>query len=453
LHAGRGGHKQCGGRAVLVYVLSALLAVAAFAAGYALATARARRALAPAPLAERAPEPESALPVGAGDLAVPDAAAARVAFARHAEEGSPEWRLAMADLGRQMREAGVRLVVFAHGSFVGDDPLAIARFMDDTVPQLPELARKLRGLTRAHISRVLGDLSNFPPEYVEAFARATGVDAVGFTWSGENHHAARVQGAVRLARFLALHGGGALRAGDGVLLVGHSHGGQLFAILSQLVARTRGHEELVAAAGARGEDVGALEEHLTLLRRCSVDVATFGTPPRYGWARTAGFRLLHVVNHRGANAAAPSLRGLLRTRNGDYVHQLGAHGSDFPALTASERALNARLDGLLGEGSNLRVLLRHLSRGLRVSPHGHTVLVDYGDAGRALPNLLTTGLGHAAYTRRDAMLFHARLVANHFYPSAARGSEGRAVRALQAAATRAPTRWSARVRGWLGPRL
>jgi hypothetical protein len=365
----------------------------------------------------------------------PEAEPARIAFTPHASEGTAEWSRAMADLGARMRDAGVRLVVFSHGSFVGDDPLALARLAEETVPVLPEVARKLRELTRGHVSRLLGDLSNYTAEYVAAFARATGVDAVEFTWSGENHHAARVHGAVRLARTIALHGGGALQAGDRVLLVGHSHGGQLFAILSQLVARSHGYEDLVAAAQARGEDVGALEDHLALLRQCSVDVATFGTPLRYGWGRGARFRLLHVVNHRGAVARTPSLRGLLHTRHGDYVHQLGVHGSDFPAPAASDRRLNARLDRVLGKGRDVRAWLRHVAGGLRVSPQGQTVLVDYGDDAGAVPNFLATGLGHAAYTRRDAMLFHARLVANHFYPP------------------RAPAPWTARVRRrlWLAP--
>jgi hypothetical protein len=390
-------------------VLFALVAIVAFAAGFAVARARSRDA---------APSDPAAAAPTASELAVAvESEPARIAFASHAVEGTAEWTTAMRELGERMRGAEVRLVVFAHGSFVGDDPLAIASMMEDALPLLPDIGRKLRGLTRAHLSRLLGDLSNFSEAYVAAFAQGTGVDAVSFTWSGENHHAARVQGAVRLARMIALHRGGALRPGERVLLVGHSHGGQLFAILSQMIARSRGHEELVAAAHARGEDVGALEDHLTLLRRCSIDVATFGTPPRYGWARAAGFRLLHIVNHRGAGTAAPSLRGFLHTRQGDYVQQLGAHGSDFPALSASERVLNARLDRVLGEGSSVRAWLRNVSRGVRISPHGRTLLVDYGDSGRVLPNFLSSGLGHAAYTRRDAMLFHASLIADHFYPS------------------------------------
>ena len=406
---------------MLVLLLFVLAVLAAFGAGYALAVVRARK-----------PGPEASTPDVDGPEG-PGTEPTRVAFTRLAAEGTQEWRVAMEDLGERMRSAGVRLVVFVHGSFVGDDPLALAHAVEEAVPFLPDLARALRSFTRAQVSRLLGDLSNFPREYVAAVAAATGIDAIEFTWSGENHHAARAQEAARLARALALHGGGALRSADRVLLVGHSHGGQLFALLSQMVARARGYEDLVRAAGARGEDVRALEDHLALLRRCGIDVATFGTPPRYRWARGARFRLLHVVNHRGATARVVSLRGLLHTRQGDYVHQFGAPGSDWPAWRARDRALNDRLDRKLGVGSHLRTWLQHVARGMRLAPQGHTVLVDYGDDARVLPNFLATGFGHAAYTRRESMLFHLRLVATYFYPP----QEG------------APR--PAGVRGWMAP--
>ena len=402
---------------VLFFVFAVL---AAFVAGYAAAALRMRAATPEAPADDDV-------------LDNPRMEPTRIVFTRLAAEGTQEWRLAMDDVGARMRSAGVRLVAFVHGSFVGDDPLAIARAVEEAAPALPDVARALRSFTRAQVSRFFGDLSNFSREYIDAVAAATGIDAIPFTWSGENHHAARVQEAARLARALALHGGGALRPGDRILLLGHTHGGQLFALLSQMVARARGYEELVQAAGARGEDVRALEEHLALLRRCGIDVVTFGTPPRYGWARGARFRLLHVVDHRGATPGAGSLRGLLHTRQGDYVHQFGAPGSDWPALTAKDRALNERLDLKLGVGGSLRAWLHHVARGLRVSPHGHTVLVDYGDAAGLLPNFWATGFGHAAYTRRESMLFHLRLMATHFYPPE------------DVAAN------PARVRGWMDP--
>jgi len=394
----------------LVFLLA--FAAGAFAAGYAVAVRRLR-----AELRQEVAPPQGG--TASLRLELPAGPPTRVTFAQDPAEGTTEWQHAMRDVGDRMRGAGLRLVLFAHGSFVGDDPLAIARVVEDALPVLPELGRALRGFTRAQVSRVLGDMSNFPRDYVEAFGRATGVPATDFVWSGENHHAARIQGAVRLARALALHGGGTVRAGDRVLLVGHSHGGQLFAVLSQLLARTRGHEELFAAAAARGEDLGALEDHLAHLRRCEIDVVTFGTPPRYGWARGAGFRLLHVVNHRGTAPRASSLLGFFHTRSGDYIHQLGGHGSDFPAATAADRQVNARLEAVLGEGTNLRAWLRQLARGVRVPVEGQTVLVDYGDSAAVVPNFWATGFGHAAYTRRDAMLFHARLVASELYAASA----------------------------------
>jgi hypothetical protein len=384
--------------AFLVLLLCVACSLVAFGAGYALAIARLR--------SSQPRTPESIVATRLEPL--------RIAFTPSAAEGTPEWRVAMEELGSRMRSAGTRLILFVHGSFVGDDPLALARTLEGAVPVFPHLARALRGFTRAQVSRFLGDLSNFPQDYIDALAAATGIETVGFTWSGENHHVARVQEAVRLARSLALHSATGL--GSRVLLVGHSHGGQLFALLSQLIARSRRYEELVGAAAARGENVAVLEDHLARIRCCAFDVATFGTPPRYDFAPEANFRLLHLVNHRRMTARPASLRGLLHTRHGDYVHHLGAPGSDWPAPLAKDRALNQRLDRVLGVGSDLRAWLRHVAEGPRLSPYGHTLLVDYGDEARFLPNFWATGFGHAAYTRREAMLFHTRVIADHFYP-------------------------------------
>lgn len=382
--------------------LAPVTSLVGFVAGYAVAVARLRP-----------PRPPAS---GSEVVVAPQLAPARVPFTPVAVEGTPEWTACMQGLGARLRGAGTHLVVFVHGSFVGNDPLALARAIEGAVPRLSRLASALRGLTRAQVSRFLGDLSNFPPEYVSRLASATGVPAIDFTWSGENHHVARVQEAVRLAGMLAQHAQEDLGPEDRFLLVGHSHGGQLFALLSQLIAPSPAYGELVAAAAARGEDIRALEGHLERLRRSAFDVVTFGTPPRYDYAPGARFRLLHLVNHRATPGRVASLRGLLHTRRGDYVHHLGAPGSDWPAPSARDRAINDRLDRVLGAGTDLRAWLRQVAVGLRVSPYGHTVLVDYGDQARVVPNFWETGFGHAAYTRREAMLFHLRLITDHFHP-------------------------------------
>ena len=64
------------------------------------------------------------------------------------------------------------------------------------------------------------------------------------------------------------------------------------------------HNLAAEVARERGEDTGALGEHLALLRRAAIDVVTFGTPVRYRFAPAARFRVLHVVNHRGGEPRA-----------------------------------------------------------------------------------------------------------------------------------------------------
>ena len=146
---------------LLVLLVSLACSLVAFGAGYAVAVARLR--------ASRPPTSDSIVALRVEPTRIP--------FTRLAAEGTPEWRVAMEELGSRMRRAGTRLVLFVHGSFVGDDPLALARALEATGPVFPHLARALRGFTRGQVSRLLGDLSNFPPDYVEALAAATGIEA------------------------------------------------------------------------------------------------------------------------------------------------------------------------------------------------------------------------------------------------------------------------------------
>jgi hypothetical protein len=102
-----------------------------------------------------------------------------------------------------------------------------------------------------------------------------------------------------------------------------------------------------------------------------------------------------------------------RTAGADLVRRLGAPGSDFPALSASDRRANASLDEALGPGFAPAELVRSLRAGAVLPAGGDIALVDYGS--ERLTDVVTTGLGHGAYTRLDAMLFHGELVASRFY--------------------------------------
>jgi len=334
------------------------------------------------------------------------------------DEHGEAWRIAMAQVGARLRTANVCAAIFVHGTFVGADPLSIVRLARRTVPRFgPLLERAFRRKTQAHVSALLGDLGTFGDPYVGLFERGVGhgISCTRFAWSSENHHLGRLEGAIGLARVVAVHAKFAEGRGAGrprVLLVGHSHGGQLFALLTHLLMDGAEADVLLDIARSRGVSIDGFRDVIEQVRACELDVVTQGTPARYPWLDVPNFRVMHIVNQ--GSEGARGIRPLLGL-DGDTIRRLGASGSDLPATTRAERELNARLDPVLGPGSDALALLRGVRGGVRVDAAGHTYLVDY-DAGEAA-GILTTGAGHGVYTRVDAMLFTARLIADHFYPA------------------------------------
>ncbi len=424
---------------LLVFVVAVLVAAAcaAFAAGTFFERHRPKRVPRPAtPQRYSTPPKEDSFTHVAFDPVAAVAAVAAVADASVGALGPTKgadaqalasqpaaWRAEMSTIGGRLRGARVKRIVFVHGTFVGNDTLGVAHALNRTFPKAGgALARAALLFSKRQSDRLLGDNANYVSSYVDLFAEAIGgaIPCASFVWSSENHHVGRVHGAARLARELAQYadppGIARALARDRVMLIGHSHAGQLFALLTQLIAGGPDTAALLEAAQLRGEDVDALARDLAALRRLPLDIVTFGMPPRYGWGDAPSYRLMNVVNHRGPLARASGLRGLLRTEEGDYVQQLGIAGSDFPATLEPERRLNAKLDPLLGRGTSVRALLRNLRSGLRVPQHGHTFLVDYGDGSARRPNFWSTIFGHGVYTRFGAMLFNARLITDHFYP-------------------------------------
>lgn len=347
-------------------LLVLVLALAAFGAGYAFARMRpARRASG----ALRPPRADEVVRFDAG-------------FAR----STPEWCVEMQRVGHRLAQAGVGAVVFAHGTFTGTDPLSAYGVVERALPSVGrDVARTLRAATRRCVDRLLGDLGNFGAAYARLFEEAIGtpIPCTAFVWSSENHHVGRLEGALGLVRVLAAHAelappDGALRRR--ILVCGHSHAGQVFALVSQLLARSITTEAILDVARARGLDVGALDVDLDTLAGVDVDFVTFGAPARYAWARHDHVRVLHVTTPR------------------DWIQRLGQERSDFPALAAEDRRINATLEQCAWSAPSAS------------GEPGERVFVEY-----PAPLLLQ----HACYTRVDAMLFHARLVADRLYPEPA----------------------------------
>ena len=145
----------------------------------------------------------------------------------------------MGTLGIQLRSKGVKQILFVHGTFVGNDPYDIIRLLEELIPFVPPSVKKdmgdwFRNKIKNLSALILGDAGHFSDDYVktlgEVFPKDIGI--TNFIWSSGNHHMARIRGTLKLINTLVNLG---LKNNERVLLIGHSHGGQLFSLLSLML--------------------------------------------------------------------------------------------------------------------------------------------------------------------------------------------------------------------------
>lgn len=342
----------------------------------------------------------------------------------------------MLDVGDAFRAAGVRAVYLAHGTFVGDDTLGIVRELARVFPAANE---GLRRLIRRLINRLTGDVGNYTESYARLFGST--INCPGkpripvrlFQWSSENHHLGRADGAVRLLDELA-----SLEVAENqrVLLWGHSHAGNVFALVTNLLGGGReASDEFFKAAEIyyRWPILGCVDipvwEHVRALlesdslttAQLPLDIATFGTPVRYGWDSAGYGQLLHFIHRRPPEgqpeyraAFPPRFLDVLSATEGDYVQQLGIAGTNVMPSVFAWRAWLAdnRLGRLLQPSPSELSLLERFQAGTIVPEEGTTLLVDYG---RPQESITKHHAGHAVYTQKRWLLFHAEEVVRQFY--------------------------------------
>ena len=358
---------------------------------------------------------------------------------------------------RLHEKCGVHHVILVHGTFMGEDPLGtteMLRSVGQSVPLLApginRLAGALEEKTRPFLDSVTGDVANYSVGFRDAFQKLVGddpeVERFEPGWSSQNHHFARADLAVRL--LCRLHD---LQAStdERILLWGHSHAGNGFAILSNLLAN---HRESVNAffEAAQRNSSGSTQtgKHWHTAREIlgatvgphphsrSLYIVTFGTPVRYGWD-TDGYRqLVHIVHHiptgqRSPERTAPlfppqSITDVVTARHGDWVQAFAIAGTDVPTVTTSRLhlALGKILEAGLPEpdhGLDTRLILpRHVRNtcarwksGTRCHTDGQNLLVQYIPSGRKsklLRPIEESVLGHGVSTTITWLPSHLSLV-------------------------------------------
>ncbi len=381
---------------------------------------------------------------------------------------SPAWLDAMAGHGKQMAQAGVRAVVFLHGTHLSSDLFGMGR-LDEAgglkrgysrgIPGMEALLALMRQdtngvpampggvkppyaddeATKKLLDEQAGDAGNFTTAYVELFRKAVNRSAsrpilcARLLWSCEQHHVGRAEAAVRLLhRLRALCAEHSLGAGDRILIQAHGQAGLVMALLSNLLApgRPAGREAVLKnLKGVMPDgDVALLESLLPsggVLNGAALDVVTFGAPVRYGWDPSGLGKLLHVVNHRPmrtddkrwlAKMELPQITMEMPIAwGGDYVQQLAVAGSDAAPASEQAKAVNKALWELLEPWDGFERWLECARRTTRCQNDGQCLLVDYKDS-TGSTDARDHLYGHAAYTRMNAMLFNMTEVCLACYP-------------------------------------
>lgn len=391
-----------------------------------------------------------------------------------AQVESPAWIDAMARCGTKLSEAGVRAVVFLHGSLHGTDLfgmqrldevgglkrgysrgvsgldalLALMRVGDSGIPSLPQGATPPLPNTaavQAMLDKQLGDAGNFTESYVTLAHHALNTHAgqpiacARFLWSSEHHHVGRVDAAVRLLDTIRrLCDSRKLGAGDRVLVQAHGQSGLLLALISNMLCaspitgRSKLFAMLAAYAGQTNQpELASTIAHLeqavgdgSLLNGVLLDIVTLGTPVRYGWDPSGIGKLLHIVNHRNlrtdgktwlAKMELPQITmEMPMAWGGDYVQTLAVAGSDAIPETDAGKNVNHAIWEIVEPYDGFEQWLECARRAVRFPGEGRCLLADYKDC-TGSQQVRDHYYGHAAYTRLNAMLFNTTEIVRSLY--------------------------------------
>lgn len=391
-----------------------------------------------------------------------------------AQSESPAWFDAMAQCGTKLSEAGIRGIVFLHGSIQGTDVFGIQR-LDEVGGLKRGYSRGVSGLdallslmrdgdngisalprgltppfqndkaTWKSLDQCLGDAGNFTESYITLAEHALNkhvarpIVCSRLLWASEHTHLGRVVAAVRLLDALRqLCESRMCGAGDRILVQAHGQAGLVLAVASNLLCPSpiTGRPKLLGLLAAYAGETGQADLVATITRiepwlgsaawlnGAVVDMVTFGTPVRYGWDPSGIGRLLHVVNHRNLRTDGKTWLAKMELPQitmempiawgGDYVQELAVAGSDALPATDAAKAVNKAIWEMVEPYDGFERWLECARRAVRFPSEGRCLLADYKDC-TGSTNVRDHYYGHAAYTRLNALLFNTTQIVRCLY--------------------------------------
>lgn len=391
-----------------------------------------------------------------------------------ASPDSPAWLDAMAQCGSKLFQAGVRAVVFLHGSIIGTDVfgmqrldevgglkrgysrgvsgvdalLAAMRESDNGIPPLSggmKLPLANDDVTKKLLDEQIGDAGNFTTSYTTLYHKAINknlsrpIVCTRVLWPSEHHHLGRAMAGISLlAGLRMLCESQKLGKGDRVLVQAHGQAGLVLALVSNLLCPSpiTGRPKLLNLLSNYSEQTGQAEmSHVikriepllstgSLLDGTELDVVTMGTPVRYGWDLSGMGKLLHIVNHRNLRTDGKTWLAKMELPQitmempiawgGDYVQELAVAGSDAVPTNEQAAAANKAIWEMVEPYDGFERWLECARRAVRFPSEGRCLLVDYKDCTNST-NIREHYYGHAVYTRMNAMLFNTIEIVRAFY--------------------------------------
>lgn len=398
-------------------------------------------------------------------------------FAPGAPADSVAWQDAMARFGTDLAGAGVRAIILVHGTYLNTDLFGVQR-LDEAgglkrgysrgIPGIDALLALMRegnnGIpsfegshkppfaddegTKTLLDKQARDTANFPSDAVTSVGAAINrslsrpIPCHRILWSCEQHHLGRALAACRLLdRLDRLKTEAQLQSGDRLLIHAHGQAGLVFALASNLIGPVDSlglntfldtletYRQRIHAREGESVDLAALKARLrdgSILDEVALDVVTYGTPVRYGWDPSRLGKMLHIVNHRSmrtdgkqwlAKMDLPQITmEMPMVWGGDYVQQLAVAGTDAVPPTPEAQEANKSLWEMLEPYDGFERWLECARKAVRCQPDGQCLLVDYKDASLTSPNPAKDHIyGHAAYTRKNAILFNTTEIVQAFY--------------------------------------
>ena len=296
--------------------------------------------------------------------------------------------------------------------------------------------------TRNLLDSQIGDAGNFTTAIVQQCQKAlnqqltTPIACVRELWSSEHHHLGRALAACKLLdRLRGCAVEQPVGSGGRILVLAHGQAGLVLALASNMLCPSpitgrKALFELLLAAQPQGpvaEAIRRIEPLLAngmLLNGATLDIATFGTPVRYGWDPSGIGKLLHIVNHRNLRTDGKTWLSKMDMPQitvempiawgGDYVQQLAVAGSDALPQSEAAKATNKAIWELVEPYDGFERWVECARRAGRFPSEGQCLLVDYKDC-TSSTNVRDHYYGHAAYTRTNAMLFNFNQIISRLY--------------------------------------